>query len=56
MLFCWDAVVETKKVLDAVEYIMFFDFFSITYIARRPPKEAQTFPILPAHAEKNVDF
>lgn len=23
MLFCWDAVVETKKVLDAVKYIMF---------------------------------
>lgn len=24
VLFCWDAVVETKKVLEAVEYIMFF--------------------------------
>lgn len=53
MLFCWDAVVETTKVLDAVEYILFFFYY---LHCKTASKGGPIFPILAVHKEKNVDF
>lgn len=50
LLFCWDAVVGTEKILKGVEYIM-WSFFLLLSL---PLQEAQIFQM--DYEEKNVDF